>query len=434
MNATSGDDRKAVYIVDGLRTPFLKARGEAGPFSAADLATLAGRALLLRQPFEPRQLDQVILGCVMPAPDEVNIARLVALRLGCGYAMPAWTVQRNCASGLQAIDSAVREIQGGHSHLVLAGGVEAMSRAPLQFRQILADWLFAWPRQRGLRARLGHLSRLRLSHFRPVIALLKGLTDPLTELSMGQTAEIIAREFHITRQEMDAWAVRSHQHLAAAQEQGLLKEEVTPIFDGLGRMFQQDDGLYRETSTEKLARLTPAFDRELGSITAGNSAQITDGAAWLLLADDEAVERHRLPVLARVWPATWVGVDPGRMGLGPVHATAALLDRHHLTMENVGLWEINEAFAGQVLACVAAMADATYCRQELGREYPLGYLPGESLNREGGAIGIGHPVGASGARLALHLTQSLHRAGQRWGVASLCVGGGQGGALLLEAV
>lgn len=424
---------RAVYIVDGVRTPFLKARGVPGPFTAADLATQAARSLLVRQPFAPTAIDELIAGCVMPGPDEANIARVVALRLGCGEHVPAFTVQRNCASGLQAIDTAARNIGSGRSDLVLAGGVEAMSHAPVLLAEAMVAWLGNWSRARAALPRAKLLTRLRLSHVRPVIGLLRGLTDPVVGLSMGQTAEILAHRFAITRDQMDAFALTSHQRLAAAQDSGTL-DEIEVIYDRAGKCYGSDDGLRRETDVSSLASLKPVFDKPFGKVTAGNSAQVTDGAAWLILASDEAVQRHRLPVLARLVDSEWAGLDPAQMGLGPVHAMAPLLMRHGLDSGDVDFWEINEAFAAQVLACLAAWTDADYCRRELRREQPFAAIDPARLNVDGGGISLGHPVGASGARIALHLVHVLRRHNARRGIASLCIGGGQGGALLVESV
>jgi len=423
---------RAVYVVDGSRTPFLKAQGKPGPFLASDLAVSAGRPLLLRQPFEPDQLDEVILGCISPGPDEANIARVVALRLDCGDRVPAWTVQRNCASGMQAIDSAALDIASGRAELVLAGGTESMSHHPVLLNDRMVAWLADWNRARGALARGRQLAALRPQHFQIVIALLRGLTDPLVGLSMGQTAEKLAWRFDIEREAMDRFALRSHERLAEAMDNGRL-DEIEPLFDADGNLYEADDGLRRDGTPEKLARLKPAFDRPVGRVTAGNSAQITDGAAMLLLASEAAVKRHQLPVLGRVVASQWSALDPSQMGLGPVHAMGQLLQRQKLKSEAVDYWEINEAFAAQVLACQAAWKDETYLRDEVGLDGGYAPIPDERLNVDGGAVSIGHPVGASGARLALHLLKTLQQNKAQRGIASLCIGGGQGGALLLEA-
>lgn len=422
---------REVYLVDGNRTPFLKVRGRPGPFKASDLAVGAGRALLARQPFEPTELDEVILGCCMPREDEANIARIVALRLGCGKSMPAYTVHRNCGSGLQALDEAMYHIAAGRSELVLAGGTEAMSHAPLVFNDRMVNWLADWNQARGLGQRLKLLGRVRPAFLSPIIGLLKGLTDPVVGLNMGQTAEILADRFQISREAMDEFAVRSHQRLARAHQEGWLAE-IEPLYDSDGQVHDADDGVRPDSSVEKLAKLRPAFDRRFGKVTAGNSAQITDGASWLLLASEEAVRRHDLPVLARLSDVRWAGLDPAQMGLGPVHASTALLRANGLDLGDVDYWEINEAFAAQVLACLAAWADADYCRDELGLDKTFGAVDPERLNVDGGAVSIGHPVGTSGARVVLHMIHVLERNKARRGVATMCIGGGQGGAALIE--
>ena len=211
---------KPIYIVDGARTPFLKARNRPGPFAASDLATAAGRALLLRQPFAPTDLDEVILGCAAPSVDEVNIGRVVALRMGCGHKVPGWTVMRNCASGMQALDSAMDSMRAGRSHLVLAGGVDALSRAPLLFSDAMVTWLANWYAAKSLGRRAALLAKFRPNYLAPVIGLMKGLTDPVVGLLMGQTAENLAYRFGISRAEMDAYAAQSHARVLAAQRVG----------------------------------------------------------------------------------------------------------------------------------------------------------------------------------------------------------------------
>jgi acetyl-CoA C-acetyltransferase len=425
--------KQPVYVVDGARTPFLKARGRLGPFSASDLAVAAGQALLLRQPFKPSDLDEVIMGCITPSENEANIGRLIALRLGCGDDMPGWTVQRNCGSGMQAIDSALKDITDGRADLVLAGGTEAMSRAPLLFSPKMVNWLADWQQAKSFIKKLTVLARIRPSYFTPIIGLLRGLTDPIYELNMGQTAEILAYEFNISREEMDAYALRSNQREIAAQDKHLL-QEIIPIFDHQGHFYNVDDGARRDTTMEKLAKLKPVFDRKFGRVTAGNSSQITDGAAVVILASEKAVEKYQLPVLGRILDVEWAALSPAEMGLGPVFAATPILLRNNLTLNDIEYWEINEAFAATVLACVKAWNDSDFCRQRLGLPAALGKIDMDRLNVDGGAVAIGHPVGASGARIVLHLLQVLKRQQAKRGIAAICIGGGQGGAMLLENI
>ena len=422
---------RSVFLVDGSRTPFLKARGRPGPFKHADLGIHAARSVLLRMPFAPDEIDEVIFGATMPGPDEANLARVVALRLGCGERVPAYTVQRNCASGMQALDNAAMSIASGRSELVLAGGIEAMSHAPLLFHPRTVAWLADWWGAKSAVDRLKVAGRFRPTMLAPIIALLKGLTDPVVGMNMGQTAEQIAWRFGITREAMDRFALASHQKLDQGQKSGALSE-VVPLFDARGNSYDADDGVRPDTTLEKLARLRPAFDKPYGQVTPGNSAQITDGAAALVLASESAVEQHGLPVMARLASTEWAALSPAEMGLGPAHAIAPLLKSQRLTIDDIDYWEINEAFAAQVLAVIAALKDRGYCREQLGLQSAVGEIPAERLNIHGGGISLGHPVGASGARIVLHLARILEQQNAKTGIASLCIGGGQGGAMLLD--
>jgi acetyl-CoA C-acetyltransferase len=429
---------KPIYVIDGARTPFLKSKNRPGPFSAADLATQAGRSLLARQPFGPDELDEVILGCAAPSVDEVNIGRVAALRMGCGEKVPGWTVMRNCASGMQALDSAIGNILAGRSSVVLAGGVDALSRAPLLYGDKMVLWFSDMAAARTTGQRIALLGKLPVrALLAPVIGIMKGLTDPMVGLLMGQTAENVAYRFGITRAEMDEFSVRSHERVIRAQDQGTLAPgggEVEALYDTRGNVYTLDDGVRRDASVQNLAKLKPFFDRKFGNVTPGNSSQITDGAAWLILASEEVVRNNNLQPIGRILDSEWAGLDPAHMGLGPVHAATPILQRNHLDLEDVDYWEINEAFAAQVLGCLAAWQDDAYCRDELGLHGALGEIDPERLNVDGGAIALGHPVGASGARIVLHLLKTLKRNHARRGMAAICIGGGLGGAMLLEAV
>ncbi|MBL8468851.1 acetyl-CoA C-acetyltransferase [Methyloversatilis discipulorum] len=420
-----------VFVVDGARTPFLKSRNAPGPFAAADLAVAAGNALLARQPFRPDQLDEVILGCAAPSADEANIGRIAALRMGCGDRVPGWTVMRNCASGMQALDSGLANIQRGRADLVLAGGVDALSRAHLLFSDAMVRWLSQWYAAKTLGQRAALITKFRPAMLAPVIGLIKGLTDPVIGLNMGQTAENLAAKFGISRTQMDFYAMRSHQRTARAIDEGCFGE-IVPLTDRDGKLYGEDDGMRRDSSVERLAKLRPVFDRKHGHITAGNSSQVTDGASWLLLASQKAVDQYGLKPLGRILDVQWAALDPAQMGLGPVHAATPILQRHGLGLNDLDAWEINEAFAAQVIACVEAWKSDSYCREQLGLSHALGTLDERRLNVDGGAIAIGHPVGASGARIVLHLLHVLKRRGGGRGMASICIGGGQGGAMLVE--
>lgn len=427
-------EQREVYIVDGGRTPFLKVKEVPGPFAAADLAVYAGRELLACQPFAPSDLDEVILGCMIPSPDEANIGRIAALRLGCGEKVPGWTVQRNCASGMQAIDSAYKDIMIGRHDLVLAGGTEAMSRAPLLYRPKMVKWFANMMRQKGGFAKFKHLCQFPLgAAMNPVIALIHGLTDPVCGYGMGQTAEQVAYRFGITREEMDQYSLMSHQRAAYAQAHQFFSE-ISTLYDAQGQFYDRDTGVRADTSLEKLAKLRPMFDKKFGSVTAGNSSQITDGAALVILASGVAVKKYGLTVIGRIKATQWSGCDPKEMGLGPAYAISQLLEKLHMNKDQIDYWEINEAFAGQVLGCLAALQDEAYCQKHIGLSRRFGEIDIDRLNIDGGAIAMGHPVGATGARIVLHLLQTLKRNDAKLGVASLCIGGGLGGAMLIENV
>lgn len=421
-----------VYIVDGSRTPFLKAKNGLGPFSASDLAVQTGRQLLNKYNLMPENIDEVIIGSAMPSPDEANIGRIVALRSGCGPKVPAWTVMRNCASGMQAVDNAFQSIMLGRSSLVLAGGTDAMSHAPLLFNSKMANWLAKWFSSKTISQKANLATQLRPAFLVPVIALLRGLTDPIVGMNMGETAENLAYMFNISRQQMDEYASLSHKRSIDARKS--LQDEITPIISDKGKVFTNDDGVRDDSTVEKLAKLKPFFDKKYGKVTAANSSQITDGAAMLMFANKATIKKYNLPVLAKIVDVEWAALTPQTMGLGPVHAATPLMQRHKLSFDKLDLIEINEAFAAQVLACVAAWQDDEYCKKHLGLKGAFGELSLDKLNVDGGAIACGHPIGASGARIILHLAKKLKQTNKKRGIASICIGGGQGGAVLIETV
>src|ERR1700752_2441306 len=425
---------RPVFIIDGSRTPFIKARSGPGPFTPVDLAVQCGRPLLARQPFAPSAFDQVILGCVNVIADEMNPARVAALRLGMGEAMVAFTVQINCGSGMQSIDTGYRYIREGVADLILAGGTEALSYAPLVWPADGGRWFGGLANTKGVGAKIMALLKTRPKYFKPIIGLERGLTDPITELNMGQTAEVGGHLFGITREQSDAYAVESHKRLAHAQESGFLKGEVETAFAHDGRFYDHDDGVRPDSTPDSLAKLKPVFERPWGQVTAGNSSQITDGASWVILASEEAVAKHSLTPKAAIIDSQWSALDPSIMGLGPVLSATALLKRNELSLQDVETWELNEAFATQVLGCLAAWNDEKFCKEVLGLDGAAGQIDQSKLNVDGRAISLGHPVGTSGNRIVLHLINAMKRLGTRRGIATECIGGGQGGAMLIEAV
>ena len=376
----------------------------------------------------------MILGCVNVIADEMNPARVAALRLGMGEAMTAFTVQINCGSGMQSIDTGYRDIEGGVSDLILAGGTEALSYAPLVFRRSAVEWYLKLFSARDVWSRLQAFASIRPSFFTPIIGLERGLTDPIVELNMGQTAEVVAHLFKVTRRDADEYAAESQQRLARAQNDKVFAGEMEPAFGRDGKVYDYDDGVRPDSRVETLAKLRPVFETPWGKVTAGNSSQITDGACWVILASEKAVREHGLKPRAVIVDSEWSALDPSIMGLGPVLCSTAIMRRQNLVLDDIELWELNEAFAAQVLACLAAWNDDKFCRDVLHLDGPAGAVPRDKLNIDGGAIGLGHPVGASGNRIVLHLVNAMKRLGHKRGIATECIGGGQGGAMLIETV
>ncbi|NOY52360.1 MAG: thiolase family protein [Deltaproteobacteria bacterium] len=426
--------KKRVVIVDGVRTPYIKAWTLFDNLSASELGCIAVRELLERLDLDPAVVNEVIIGNVGQPADSANIARVISLKAGIPREAPAYTVQRNCASGMQAVINAYRQIILGESGVIIAGGVESMSNIPFFYSKSLQGIIQAFQRAKSLPARIKVLSSLRPAHFRPVIGLLLGLTDPVCGLNMGQTAEVLAREFGISREDQDAFSLVSHQRAENAIEEGRLGDEIVPVYvpPKFKGAVAQDNGVRRGQSLEALGKLKPVFDKRHGTVTAGNSSQITDGAAAVLVMSEEKAAELGYEPMGFIRSYGFAGCDPGRMGLGPVFATDLALRKAQLAFEDLDLFEINEAFAAQVLACERAISSEDFAKKHLDRKSPLGEIDRKKLNVNGGAIALGHPVGSSGTRLILTLLKEMKRRKLHLGLATLCIGGGQGGAVIVE--
>lgn len=420
-----------LYIFDGIRTPFSRSGTELAHLSAVDLGRLAVTSLFVRHGFNAEHIDETIIGCVIQPADSANPSRIIALRSGVPKDKPAMTVNRNCASGLQAVATAQEKLAAGQGSLFLVGGTESMSQTPLLFRHEAALKFAMLSRAKTFGARTKAMAAFRPQDFLPLIALKMGLTDPVTHLNMGETAEVLAREFRIPRDVQDAFAVRSHLQAAANRE--ALQEEIAPVYHNPKQPVAicGDNGVRPDSSLEKLAKLQPIFDPLTGSVTAGNSSQISDGAVALLVGDERHAGLFKTPPLGRVVSQAFTGCDPIRMGLGPVKAIDLALKRAQWKLDDVDLIEINEAFAAQTLAVLKCLSDPTAARRA-GLDTPLGEIDQQRLNPQGGAIALGHPIGASGARLILTALKQLQRTGKKRALVSLCVGGGQGVAMCLE--
>ncbi len=412
------NSKPRLMIIDGVRTPFCKMATDLASCSADTLGSFAVKALLTKTGLDPSEVDEVIFGCVSQPAEAMNIARVIALRSGIPESVPAMTVHRNCASGFESLTTAYERLAADRGEVFLVGGAESMSQAPLLYQLSTATKFAALAKARSLGSRAGAMLAFRPRDFKPLIGLRLGLTDPVSGLNMGETAEILARENDLSRKSQDAFALRSHHRATAARK--CLEEECTPVFLN-GRAITTDNGVRHQQSMEALERLKPVFDRTTGTVTAGNASQITDGAVALLVMSERKADALGLQPLGELKDYAYTGCDPKRMGLGPVSAIQQVNASSGYRLEDADVIEINEAFAAQVLAVEKQLA---LCGE--------GTIADEQLNPHGGAIALGHPVGATGARLILSSLKTLHQRNAKKAIAALCVGGGQGGALWLE--
>ena len=392
---------KEIVIAGAVRTAQAKLGGALKDLTNQKLGEVILRGLLERTHLDPQAVDEVIFGCVGQQSDAHNVARVIALMAGIPQSTPAFTVNRNCASGMQAIVSAAQMVLAGDADIVAAGGVEVMSSAPFVNRDL----------------RFGK----KLRDSKMIDSLWEGLRDPVSGMMMGETAEVLAEEFKISRSEQDEFAFKSHQRAIQAVRSGKFKAEILPVIfpprskrDKIPEVFVDDESPNPALTLQELQGYPPVF-KEQGTVTAGNSCPISDGAAALLVTHRGKAEELGLPVLATLRSWAFSGVDPRRMGIGPVDSTRKALQKAKLAMKDIKLAEINEAFAVQCLAVARSLA-----------------IDNEVVNVNGGAIALGHPVGATGVRIVVTLLHEMKRRGVSLGFAGLCVGGGQGGTLIFE--
>jgi acetyl-CoA acyltransferase len=432
VNATKG---RTVVLVDGVRTPFAKSGTALKDVPAQELGRVAVKELLARTGFDPAKVDEVVLGNCGTPSDAANLARVSALEAGVPRAVPAFTVHRNCASGIESIAQAAYKIEAGVASAVIAGGAESMSNYPLMMSPSLTDAFAASARGKGPIAQLAPFLALKPASLKPRIAIVEGLTDPVSGLNMGQTAEVLAREWNIPREAQDRFALESHRRTIAAWDEGRMADEVRPYYPAPSfEPVTTDVGPRREQTMEQLAKLKPFFDRRHGTVTVGNACPITDGAAAVLVMDEERARAEGYKPLGRLRSFAFAGLDPERMGLGPAYATPVALERAGVSLGDIALIEMNEAFAAQILANLAAFESDTFAREQLGLAHAIGAIDPLRLNVNGGAIALGHPVGVSGTRIVLTLLYELRRRGGGLGLATLCVGGGQGAAVVVESL
>ena len=419
-----------LYIYKTTRTAFTKMGGDFAHLGAADLGQHAVASLLTGSGIDPSVIDEVIIGCVCQPADAANVARVIALRAGIPQSVIASTVHRNCASGMESITTAAERLNAGKGELFVVGGAESMTNAPVLYRKSAIVKFGKLAKARSLVAKLKVASSFRPRDFSPIIGLRLGLTDPFTGINMGETAEILSREYDITRSEQDIFASTSH--AKALTNIDALKGEISPVYTR-GKAITEDAGIRSDSTPEKLAKLRPVFERTTGTVTAGNSSQITDGAAVLLVGAEQKGHELGLTPIGRLRGYAYAGCDPERMGLGPLFAMQKLFKETGLSLAEADIIEINEAFAAQALACVKISSSEALAKQA-GLDAPLGEIPLSKLNPRGGAIALGHPVGATGARLVLSALDQLRVNNQNHALTTLCIGGGQGAALWIERI
>jgi acetyl-CoA acyltransferase len=419
-------------VVAGLRTPFVRAGTDFAQLDVLELARSVTVELLQRCGLDAASVDHVIYGNVMRPVQYSNLARELALAAGLPKTTPADTVTLACASACQAITDATNLIERGYADVVIAGGVEMLSNVPIALSPPLGRALVAASQAKSVGDRLQSFRGLKLADLPPVAP---SITETSTGLSMGQSAELMAKVNNISRADQDAWALRSHRNAAAAWQDGRLADEVSPVYvvnDG-GRAVTRDNHIRPDTSLEKLAQLKPVFDRQYGSVTAGNSSPLTDGAASVLLMSDERARALGLQPKALVRSYAYAAVDPGgELLIGPAYAIPRALERAGLQLSDVDLVEMHEAFAAQVLSTLKKLESRTFAEQELGRAEAVGCLDPERMNLRGGSIALGHPFGATGARCVTTLANEMERQSAQLGLVSVCAAGGVGAAIILE--
>jgi len=428
------NEKERIAIVTALRTPMARAGGKFKKLQADHLGAVLFRELMMRSPVRADEVDEVIIGNVGQPIHAANIARVIALRAGFPEATPAFTVHRNCASGMESITTAASHIRAGEGKVYVCGGVESMSNIPLVYSEKMTTLFTDLSRAKTVFDKVRTLLGFKPAFLKPIVGLMSGLTDPVSGLLMGSTAEVLAQDFGISREEQDAFSVQSHLKAQKAKESGRFAlESMAVVYDEKeGKFLDYDDGIRESQTLEKLARLKPFFDRKNGTVTAGNSSQITDAAAGVLLMSESEAKQRGLEPLGYLRDHAYAGLDPKRMGLGPVFAAHKLFEQTGLGMKDIEIVEINEAFAAQVIACEKAFASEDFAKVHFGESKAVGVIDPDILNVNGGAVALGHPVGMTGTRLVLTVLHELRQRGLQRGLATLCIGGGQGAALLLE--
>jgi len=419
-------------IIDGARTAFVRSFSAFEESDSLELYSRTIAGLIQKSGVDSAEIDEITCGVVVPQTKNGNVARDTIINLGLPSHIHGYSLNRACTSSMQTIADASRSIIAGHSQLILAGGVECLSDVPIVYSKEARRFLIKLNKAKTPLARLSLLKEFSANAWLPRPP---SVSEPLTGLTMGEHTEIMAKKNAISREEQDRFAVSSHKKAFAAQEAGIFKDEIIPVWapPSFQNCVDKDNLIRGDTSLEALAKLRPAFDKKHGTMTAGNSSALTDGAAACLIADAGFAKSIGLTPKALVKDILFVGVNPhDQLLIGPALAIPLLLKRNKLTIKDIDLFEIHEAFAAQVLSCIKSMDSTKFCEDYMGDSKAFGLIPDDKLNIHGGALAIGHPFGATGARLATTLTYSLHRLNKQLGVISICAQGGMAGAMLIE--
>lgn len=421
---------KPVFI-DGVRTPFVKSFGAFQDTDCLELFSRVVDGLLRKVSIDPQHLDQVSAGVVIPQTKNANVARDAAINLGLPAHVHGYTVNRACTSSLQTIADTAGSIAFGHPMFSLSGGVECLSDVPISYSKEARQFLLALNKARTATDRLSILKNFSAKAWLPKPP---ALAEPLTGLTMGESAEVMAKINGISREDQDKFAVASHQKAAKAQKEGKFDEEIVPIWSSPKfDCIDADNVIRHDSSVEQVSGLKPVFDRKHGTISAANSSPLTDGASVALIADEKRATDLGLSPKSRIVDFTFVGVDPTeQLLIGPALAIPLILKRNGLTIADIDLFEIHEAFAAQVLSCLRSMESVEFCEKHFGDSKAFGAIPEDKLNVNGGAIAIGHPFGATGARLITTLSNELIRSDKQLGLVAICAAGGMAGAMLIE--
>ncbi|APJ03068.1 thiolase family protein [Silvanigrella aquatica] len=428
----NSSNREKVAVIGAVRTPFVKSFGVFENETALSLSLRVATELIARTGVQASEIDECIWGVVIPQTKNANLAREIVLFSGLPTTIAGFTLNKACNSSLQTAEIAADRILLGKNNLVLAGGVEVLSDVPIPFSDEARRFLTKMSRARSFKERLSLIGSVNPKWFLPKPP---ALAEPFTGLTMGEHAEIMTVKNNVSRSRQDELAYKSHINAAKASESGYFSDEIIPVWAGKDKnnFIDKDNMVRPDTTMESMAKLKPVFDKRNGTITAANSSPLTDGAAATLLASESYVKEKNIPILGYILDFITVGVDPNdQLLIGPAYAIPKILKRNNLTKDDIDVFEIHEAFAGQVLSCLDCMNNEKFCKEKLGM--PLfGSIPPEKINIQGGAIAIGHPFGATGARLIGNALRITKRKKGRYALVAVCAAGGMGMAALLEA-